>query len=97
MTLHIELRTGATLSVLGLGTWKAPKDACAQLVQDAVLAGYRHFDCACDYGNEAQVGNAPMIVTPARRAKAKELSFQGFGVITIGEDLSVTIARRQID
>lgn len=53
----IELRSGAKLPVVGLGMWKVPHDACAQLVQDAVSAGYRHFDCACDYGNEKETGD----------------------------------------
>jgi D-xylose reductase len=56
MTTGIQLHDGTTLPSLGLGTWKVPNDACAQLVQDAVSAGYRHIDCACDYGNEAEVG-----------------------------------------
>jgi len=53
----IELRSGAKLPVVGSGMWKVPNDACAQLVQDAVSAGYRHFDCACDYGNEKETGD----------------------------------------
>lgn len=53
----LELRSGFRLPVVGLGMWKVPNDACASLVQDAVLAGYRHFDCACDYGNEKEVGD----------------------------------------
>jgi D-xylose reductase len=52
----LTLRTGAQLPVLGLGTWKIPRDVCADTVFDAIAAGYRHLDCACDYGNETEVG-----------------------------------------
>jgi D-xylose reductase len=52
----IELATGDQIPVLGLGVWKVPNAACAKLVKDAVAAGYRHFDCASDYGNESDVG-----------------------------------------
>lgn len=41
---------------LGLGTWKIEKQRCAEVVQTAAQLGYRHFDCACDYGNEEEVG-----------------------------------------
>ena len=49
-------RTGDSMPVLGLGMWKVPNDATAQCVVDAIEAGWRHFDCACDYGNEQEVG-----------------------------------------
>ncbi len=57
MTETIKLRTGADFPVIGLGMWKVPNELCAPLVQDAVTVGYRHFDCACDYGNEQEVGD----------------------------------------
>ena len=41
---------------IGLGLWKIPKRDAAQTVYDAIKAGYRHLDSACDYGNEAEVG-----------------------------------------
>jgi len=41
---------------VGLGTWKIEKPDVSRVVRDAVACGYRHFDCACDYGNEAEVG-----------------------------------------
>lgn len=44
--------------MVGLGVWKAPAEVTAQVVYDAVKIGYRHLDCACDYGNEKAVGQA---------------------------------------
>lgn len=41
---------------VGFGLWKIPQDICADAVYDAIKAGYRHLDSACDYGNEVQVG-----------------------------------------
>ncbi|MGB2391073.1 MAG: aldo/keto reductase [Pseudomonadales bacterium] len=41
---------------IGLGLWKINPDECEETVFEAVKAGYRHFDSACDYGNEAEVG-----------------------------------------
>jgi len=38
------------------GFWKVPKAQCAQITYDAIEAGYRRLDCACDYGNEREVG-----------------------------------------
>lgn len=44
------------LPTTGLGTWKIPKEKTANVVYAAIQAGVRHLDCACDYGNEVQVG-----------------------------------------
>ena len=44
------------IPVVGLGTWKIPRDQTAEVVYAAIKSGYRHLDCACDYGNEVQVG-----------------------------------------
>ena len=52
----ITLRGGARMPAIGLGCWKIGKSACAGAVYEAIRAGYRALDCACDYGNEAQVG-----------------------------------------
>jgi len=41
---------------IGLGFWKVPRPKASDLVPAAIRVGYRHFDCACDYGNEAEVG-----------------------------------------
>jgi D-xylose reductase len=41
---------------IGLGTWKISKAETAGVVYNAISAGVRVFDCACDYGNEKEVG-----------------------------------------
>ena len=41
---------------LVFGFWKVERDVCAEVCYQAIKAGYRRLDCACDYGNEAQVG-----------------------------------------
>jgi len=50
------LGTADAMPALGLGTWKLEKSSCAQTVLRALKLGYRHIDCAADYGNEKQVG-----------------------------------------
>ena len=44
------------MPAVGLGFWKVDKPAAPALIEAAARAGYRHFDCASDYGNEAEVG-----------------------------------------
>jgi diketogulonate reductase-like aldo/keto reductase len=52
----LVLPDGARFPTVGLGCWKMPKPEVPGLIQAALAAGYRHLDCACDYGNEAEVG-----------------------------------------
>jgi D-xylose reductase len=54
--MAIQLADGGKFPAPGLGTWKIPKHLAPGVVKDAVSVGYRHFDCACDYGNEPEVG-----------------------------------------
>ncbi len=51
-----ETADGGSCPALGLGTWKIPDSFLPDLIPAAVNLGYRHFDCACDYGNEMAVG-----------------------------------------
>ena len=41
---------------LVFGFWKVGKDVCANVAYEAIKSGYRRLDCACDYGNEVEVG-----------------------------------------
>ncbi len=50
------LNTGRILPPVGFGLWKVPEAEAAELVVQAANVGYRHFDSASDYGNEAGTG-----------------------------------------
>jgi D-xylose reductase len=50
------LASGREVPSVGLGLWKIDQAVSADVVQAAVDCGYRHFDSACDYGNELQTG-----------------------------------------
>ncbi len=54
--LSLKLLNGDLMPIFGLGTWKVPKESCAEVVYNAIKNGYKLIDCACDYGNEVQVG-----------------------------------------
>ena len=60
-----KLYTGAAMPAVGLGTFGSDHvtaDQVAQAVLGAAVAGYRHFDCASVYGNEAQVGVSLQVI-----------------------------------
>ena len=56
MVSSFTLSSGAQLPSIGFGFWKVDRPIAANICQTAISAGYRHLDCACDYGNEAEVG-----------------------------------------
>lgn len=41
---------------LVFGFWKVPKEDCEEVCYQAIAGGYRRLDCACDYGNEMEIG-----------------------------------------
>lgn len=53
----LQLRSGSEIDSVGLGLWKIDRAQTASVVQAAIGCGYRHFDSACDYGNEIESGN----------------------------------------
>ena len=49
------------MPAIGLGTFGSdhiPHHAVAEAVKEATAVGYRHFDCASVYGNEAHIGSS---------------------------------------
>ncbi|KAJ5746632.1 hypothetical protein N7520_011814 [Penicillium odoratum] len=55
-TPTIKLSSGFEMPLVGFGLWKVNNDTCADQVYNAIKAGYRLFDGACDYGNEVECG-----------------------------------------
>jgi D-xylose reductase len=71
--ITFEVAGGDKLPAVGLGLWKvAPADAPA-LVSEAISGGYRHLDCASDYGNEPAVGAGLQAVLNAGACRRDEL------------------------
>lgn len=54
----VILNNNVKIPIFGLGTWKSAPGVVGQVIKDAIDAGYRHFDCAHIYGNEAEIGAA---------------------------------------
>src|SRR5208282_3456721 len=55
------LFSGASMPAIGLGTFGSDHVSAveiAEVVKGAAAVGYRHFDCASVYGNEAEIGAA---------------------------------------
>ncbi len=55
------LASGAQIPVIGLGTFGSDKVSATEIavaVLDAARIGYRQYDCASVYGNEAHIGEA---------------------------------------
>ena len=59
----------STMPVVGYGLWKVEKGSCSSLVKKVLMHGYRHLDCASNYGNEKEVEIilAKMILRNLRR------------------------------
>ncbi|MGJ8698056.1 MAG: aldo/keto reductase [Verrucomicrobiaceae bacterium] len=55
MSAHL-LPDGSAFPSPGLGTWKIDEDRVPSVIHEAVETGWRHLDCASDYGNEHLVG-----------------------------------------
>jgi D-xylose reductase len=52
----IKLNSGYEMPQVGFGLWKVDNAVASDVVYNAIKAGYRLFDGACDYGNEVECG-----------------------------------------
>jgi D-xylose reductase len=56
MYLDVPVANSKPIPSVGYGFWKVPNEQTTELTVDAIRMGYRHLDCASDYGNEYEVG-----------------------------------------
>ena len=54
----VPFHDGHEIPQLGFGVWQVEDDVAADVVEQALRAGYRHIDTAAVYGNEEGVGRA---------------------------------------
>ena len=54
--LTLTLNDGRPMPRFGLGVWRTPQDDAAEVIKQALAAGYRSIDTAAIYGNERGVG-----------------------------------------
>lgn len=54
----VPFHDGQSIPQLGFGVWRVEDEVAADVVEQAIRAGYRHIDTAAIYGNEAGVGRA---------------------------------------
>jgi len=52
------LNNGVEMPRVGFGTWQLTGSEASKAFKEAIRAGYRHFDSAQGYGNEAELGEA---------------------------------------
>lgn len=91
MAAHF-LPDGSAFPSPGLGTWKIAEDRVASVVHEAIEVGYRHLDCACDYGNEHLVGQGIKSALNANLCSRDELWITGKLWNTYHEKEHVTAA-----
>ncbi|OJI96527.1 hypothetical protein ASPVEDRAFT_119363 [Aspergillus versicolor CBS 583.65] len=72
-TPTIKLNSGYDMPIVGFGLWKVNNDTCADQVYEAIKAGYRLFDGACDYGNEVEAGQGVARAIKEGLVKREEL------------------------
>ncbi|GMY05634.1 NADP-dependent D-sorbitol-6-phosphate dehydrogenase-like [Fagus crenata] len=71
--MAITLNSGFKMPIVGLGVWRVEGKEMRDLIINAIKIGFRHFDCAADYKNEPEVGEALAGALQAGLVKREDL------------------------
>lgn len=94
------LPTGARMPAIGLGTFGSDHydaETIAQGVLTAAEVGYRHFDCAAVYGNEALIGTSLEAIQRAGVARDEMFITSKLWNDSHGEGDVIPACRRSLD
>src|SRR3954463_1884550 len=69
----LRLSANSAMPMIGLGLWKVDRADAAGLIEEAARVGYRHFDCASDYGNEDAAGKGLQSIQQSGTARREDL------------------------
>jgi aldehyde reductase len=104
VSTHTKLRDGNVMPMVGLGTFEAKDpEVLVRAIKAAVKVGYRHFDTAYIYGNEAAVGQA---IRESIDESNGALKREDFFICTklwgtyhsrVAENLDISLSRLQMD
>jgi alcohol dehydrogenase (NADP+) len=71
-TPSIQLQSGDSVPVLGLGTWQN-ENSIQPAIDCALECGYRHIDCAAIYKNEKEIGESLKTLCKKKHIKREDL------------------------
>lgn len=54
--IDFNMNTGDNIPAIGLGTWQLEPSKVGEILRRAIELGYRHFDCASQFGNQREIG-----------------------------------------
>lgn len=77
MNKELKLNNNKKMPILGFGTWQSNQGIVGKAVEDAIISGYRHVDCAKAYLNEKEIGDSISNLISNDKVKRNELFVTG--------------------
>lgn len=71
--MTVTLNSGYKMPIIGLGVFRMDGKVMKDFIIEAIKKGYRHFDCAAKYQNEAELGEAIAEAIKQKLVKREDL------------------------